>query len=113
MNSNFIYFIYSSTNEEIFNFMIEKEIIRKKMICAYCNTFLILKKSKDSRIEYLWRCLNYSFGKYQTTVSVLKDSIFSQVKIELSKLLLILYILSKDSLINKIFTFTSINKNVL
>ncbi|KAG0437385.1 hypothetical protein DMUE_3723 [Dictyocoela muelleri] len=100
MHSNLTEFIYSSKNEDIFNFVIEKEIFRKQMICISFKSIMILKKSEDSHIGYSWKCSNYLCARYKIKKRFLKI-FFLHVKIDTKKLLAIFYYLSPGALINE------------
>ncbi|KAG0442669.1 hypothetical protein DMUE_0098 [Dictyocoela muelleri] len=76
-------------------FLFEKKLIHEFMKCENCYNLMLLKKTKDKDIKYNWRCLNKNCSKYQTTVSVFRNSFFGNFHISFQKSLQILFYTSK------------------
>jgi hypothetical protein len=55
-----------------------------------------IKTSQDRVDKFEWRCMNYCCRKYQTTLNLRKDSCLYNFKVDFSKLLQVIYYVSKD-----------------
>lgn len=110
MIQNFLNFISTCSNSEFYNFLTHKELIYDQMLCTFCNSSMVIKKTKDCKIGLVWRCLNYSCTKYLTSASIYKRSFFSYSRVDPRTILTIIFYLSENELISKIESYTSINK---
>lgn len=87
---NFINDIANKTNAEVLQFCFEQRLIRESPECDYCNEpkpRMFLKKTKDCKDGFNYRCMNSSCSKYQTTTSLRKGSWFDSFGIELKLIL--------------------------
>lgn len=70
-----------------------------------------IKKSFDSTDGFVWQCRNYACLHFQTTVSIRRNSIFSNVKLLLVKILKFCFYWSYGLINAEILLFVPINKN--
>ncbi|KAG0442722.1 hypothetical protein DMUE_0059 [Dictyocoela muelleri] len=80
------------------------------MFYTTCGVSMFLRENKEFRLFYTWKCLNYRCCKYQTTISILKGSFLENMRIDPRECMAILYYISENGLINKIASFTKINR---
>ncbi|KRH94030.1 hypothetical protein M153_4180005224 [Pseudoloma neurophilia] len=73
---------------------------------------MVMKKTKDTKIGYNWRCLNYLCQKYQTTKSLVFESFFESFKCVRSTLAAMIH-LSQDVKIEKVAIFSKLSKNTI
>ncbi|KAG0434495.1 hypothetical protein DMUE_5160 [Dictyocoela muelleri] len=69
-----------------------------------------LLNTKDNKINYTWKCFFNGCSQYKTTISIFKNSFFSESKIESRSVIKVLYYLSLGELITSITEFTQIDK---
>ncbi|KAG0437655.1 hypothetical protein DMUE_3566 [Dictyocoela muelleri] len=94
--NNILNFIQASNNDEMLRFLFERKLIHDSMKCETCYNLMLLKRTKDNEFKYNWKCLNYNCSKYQTTVSVFRNSFFRNLNICPRMSLQILLYLSKN-----------------
>ena len=74
---------------------------------------MCMKKTKDAKIGYNWRCLNKICNKYQTTISIFAQSFLEKFNSKARKALEALIHMSADTKPAKIANIKSLNKNTL
>lgn len=79
--------LMTKTNEEIIRKLMEGNILRQTMKCNACLTEMNLRKTKQRKDSFEWRCINYSCIRYQTIKSIRKSSKFETINCELRDIL--------------------------
>ncbi|KAG0425453.1 hypothetical protein DMUE_6031 [Dictyocoela muelleri] len=111
MNDNFLEFIVMSSNLDFFNYLISKRLILDEVWCVNCGVQMILKPTRDTKIGFNWRCLNYQCSKYQTTLSIFKGSFFEKSKMNPREILKVIYYIANNEILSKIMIYTNKSEN--
>jgi transposase-like protein len=77
------------SQEKAVAFLMQTNILRSKLLCLPCNTEMCLEKTSDNKDRLRWKCYGCKCGK--TTKGILYDSFYSQSKLDLSTLTLVIY----------------------
>lgn len=71
------------TNTELTHYMMHTNLLHKEYICNSCNYKCKLVKHKKTRERLAWRCMTVTCDKYKYYISVRKDSLFENFKVDL------------------------------
>lgn len=110
-NNEILTFIYSSSVKELIDYCFSNNLIQNSCCCIHCGVTMKLKKSKDCCDGFVWQCRNFECLKFQTTLSIRKNSVFEKFNISLKNLLLFIFHWSCGLLTSEICQFIVINKN--
>jgi len=83
---------FESDRNSLYSFLIEKHLILQKLNCK-CGSPMKLVINTDSSLPFRWKCTYWKCG---TTASMLSKSIFQYSKIDIIKVLSIIYFWSND-----------------
>ena len=109
-NFDFLEFFNRCSNEELYNFLLEKNLIYQSVRCSFCFEEKVIKTTKDNYFGYNFRCMNTICNKYQTTTSIFKDSFFDKSKVHIKLFLRALFYISTGVCSSDIMQFTLLKK---
>ncbi|KRH93263.1 hypothetical protein M153_1210000206, partial [Pseudoloma neurophilia] len=52
-------FFKDSEDISLIQWLVRNNLIKDSVLCRSCGVAMVMKKTKDTKIGYNWRCLNY------------------------------------------------------
>lgn len=100
-----------TTKEEVFEFFYRNELLQRLKYCEACNMPLHLVKYKKNIDNRAFKCNKSSCILFQKYINVRKNSFFEKYKIDLKKILYIMYSWFKNENISQVVLDYNISKS--
>lgn len=106
-------FFGGASESSILNWMMSKQLVQERLLCANCQVPMQIKKTRDNVNGFNWRCMNYECNSYQTTRALFLSGIFKQMKLPLRKTLkALVYLLNMETLAD-VSKYVNVNKTTV
>ncbi|KCZ81798.1 hypothetical protein H312_00695 [Anncaliia algerae PRA339] len=90
-----------------------RNLINAQEICEFCHYEVSLKKTKNNKEGYNWRCINKRYPHFKTTQSIRNLSFFKGIKTSIKKIVLCLLLYSTLSRKKDIVQQSGCSKNLV
>ena len=95
------------------NFYLKKNMIKDIVNCSYCGIQMNLKTTEDNKLGKKWRCMNSACEKTLTKKSLFIGSFFAHFKLDIRKVLKIIFYLSMDTILIDIEKFLEVKYDTI
>lgn len=102
--------IVMMNNTQLFNWLINRKLLKDIEFCSICNETLHLKKCSDGWLNLERRCMNKFCSRYKISISIRCDSCFENITIDAKKFLKILCYWSQGLNQSKIIKFVQVSR---
>jgi hypothetical protein len=95
--NNIVPLLCENNTENVINFLKEKGLLKRSMLCSSCNSEMVWAKYVKIKDGFRWRCSRRACEKNKTTTTIRKGSCFEDVRSDLRLIVFSIYLWSMET----------------